>query len=158
MADDPHQHVWDMMEKFTIATLVTNPASGIRARPMGATVKQDDDAIYFLTNADSGKAGDIAANPDVTLLFIDDDGQKYVALKGHAAVSNDRATIKEIWTPFAKAWWDGPNDPRIRLIEVTPHSAEYWDSPGKLVSYAKMLTAAVVGGKPEVGENKTVSL
>jgi general stress protein 26 len=158
MSSEPHDRAWELMEKFTIATLITTIGSEVRARPMGATVTRKEDAIYFLTNVDSTKASDIAANPQVTVLFVDDDGQKYVSLRGRAEVQNDREKIKELWTPFAKAWWDGPEDPEIRVVKVKPESAEYWDSPGKIAAYATMLTAAVTGAKPKVGENKTVSL
>lgn len=158
MADEPHHRVWAMMEKFTIAMLITHPEGQVRARPMGVTVKKDQDAIYFLTNVDSTKAGDVAANPEVTVLFADTSGQKYVSLNGRAEVQNDRPKIRELWTPFAKAWWDGPDDPEIRVVRVTPQSAEFWDSAGKIAAYAAMLTAAVTGAKPKVGDNKTVSL
>jgi general stress protein 26 len=81
-----------------------------------------------------------------------------VSLRGRAEVRNDRAKIRELWTPFAKAWWDGPDDPEIRVVVVKPESAEFWDSPGKIAAYAAMLTAAVTGAKVPVGENKTVPL
>jgi general stress protein 26 len=146
------------MEHFSIAMLITTTGSEVHARPMGVTVKRAEDALYFLTNVDSAKAGEIGANPSTTILFVDQSGQKYVSLRGHAEVQNNRAKIKEIWTPFAKAWWDGPDDPDIRVVRVKPESAEYWDSPGKIAAYAAMLTAAVTGAKPTVGENKTVPL
>jgi general stress protein 26 len=158
MASEPTTRVWELMEHFTIAMLITATGSEVHARPMGVTVKRDEDALYFLTNVDSGKAGDIGINPTVTVLFVDQSGQKYVSLRGRAEVRNDRAKIRELWTPFAKAWWDGPDDPEIRVVVVKPESAEFWDSPGKIAAYAAMLTAAVTGAKVPVGENKTVPL
>ena len=35
---------------------------------------------------------------------------------GAARVLNDRARIRDLWTPAAKAWWEGPDDPRIRVF------------------------------------------
>jgi general stress protein 26 len=158
MAGEPIDRVWELMEHFTIGMLVTVAGENVRARPMAATVKRDEEAVYFLTNADSVKAGDIAANSAVAVLFVDAGGQKYVSLRGDAEVRDDRAKIREIWTPFAKAWWDGPDDPEIRVVAVKPVSAEYWDSPGKIAAYAAMLASAVTGAKPAVGENETVAL
>jgi len=43
--------------------------------------------------------------PLVMLTFADHGGTKYVACSGHAALSNNRAKIKGLWSPFAKAWW-----------------------------------------------------
>lgn len=158
MANEPHDRAWELMEKFHIAMLITTMGTEVHARPMGATVSRKEDAIYFFTSVASQKAADIAANPKVLLLFVDDNGQKYVALHATGAVVNDRAKIKELWTLFVKAWWDGPEDPDIRLVTIKPERAEYWDSPGTIASYAKMLTAAVTGARPEVGDNQTVTL
>ena len=49
-------------------------------------------------------------------------------------------------------------DPDIRLITVRPDQAELWDSPNLLVSTALMLSAAVTGAKPKIGDNAKVSL
>jgi len=39
----------------------------------------------------------------------------------------------------------------IRVLKVTPDDAEFWDSPGTIISYAKMAAAAVSGTRPELG-------
>ncbi|GHE80490.1 hypothetical protein GCM10019059_43370 [Camelimonas fluminis] len=57
-----------------------------------------------------------------------------------------------------KAWWEDQTDPSIRLITVTPERGEIWDSPGRLVSAAKMLVAAVTGSTPDMGANAEVKL
>ena len=47
-----------------------------------------------------------------------------------------------------KAWFqDGPEDPKVSLISVTPESSQYWDTKhNKLVSILK-IAASVVTGK-----------
>ena len=84
--------------------------------------------------------------------------QKYVSLTGRAEVSNDREKIKELWSTPAKAWWDSPDDPSIRVLKVTPKDAQYWDSPGTVLSYVKMLAAVVTDMRPEVGQSAKVKL
>ena len=158
MAEDDHDRVWKLMEKNHIAMLITHDGEAIRSRPMGATVKRDENAIYFLTDVRRHKDDEIRSNPNVAVAFSDTGGQKYVSVSGRAQVSNDRAKIKELWTPLAKAWWESASDPNIRVLVFTPHDAEYWDSPGKIVSYVAMLTAAVTGAKPKVGENRKVAM
>ena len=90
--------------------------------------------------------------------FADSKGQKYVSVSGSASVSNDREQIRELFSTPAKAWWDDAEDPSIRILKVEPTSAEYWDSPGTVVSYIKMIAAAVSDAKPDMGENEKVSL
>jgi general stress protein 26 len=38
---------------------------------------------------------------------------------------NDRAKIRALWSIPTKFWWDSPDDPNIRLIGLTPHTAEF---------------------------------
>jgi general stress protein 26 len=146
------------MEKIGFCMLATRDGEDIRSRPMAAHVERDEHAIYFLTDIGSHKDSDIAKNPNVGLAFADAGDQKYVSLTGRATVSNDRAKIKELWSPVAKAWWNGPDDPAIRVLRVTPKDAQYWDSPGTVVSYIKMLAAAVSDARPDVGDNAKVRM
>lgn len=151
-------HAWELMKKITFAMLVTRDGDRIRSRPMGAYVEPEHNAIYFLTDARRHKDDEIARDPHVNLAFADTSAQKYVSLSGTATVSNDRAKIKELFSTTAKAWWDSPDDPDIRVLKVAPEEAEYWDSPGTLVSYVKMAVAAVSGTRPDLGENRKVAI
>ena len=59
-------------------------------------------------------------NPAINLSFADAGSQKYVSVAGTAAVSNDRAKIKQLFSTPAKAWWDSAEDPNIRVLKITP--------------------------------------
>lgn len=155
---DNHEKVWDLMEKISIAMLVTTEGGKLRSRPMAAYVDRNEDRVYFLTDARNHKDDEIAANPQINLAFGNSDDQKYVSVTGTAEVSNDRAKIKELFTTSAKAWWDSAGDPNIRVLKVTPDDAQYWDSPGTVVSYVKMAAAALTGGRPDIGENRKVRM
>ncbi len=155
---DDATKAWDLIEKIGFCMLTTQTGRDLRARPMAAYVERMENAVYFLTDVDSHKDDEIARSPNVCLAFADPKGQKYVSLSGTAEVLNDRARIKELWGTPAKAWWDSPDDPSIRILKVTPSFAEYWDSPGTIISYVKMAAAAVSHTKPDMGENAKVKL
>ena len=156
MADSDSDRVWELMEKISICMLTTHDGERLRSRPMAAFVRRDDNAIYFLGDAKHHKDEEIDRNPNVGLAFAD--GQKFVSVTGHASVSNDRGKIRELWGPSAKAWWDSPDDPNIRLLTVTPETAELWDSPNKAIAFSAMLVSAVTGAKPKMGDNATVRI
>ena len=101
---------------------------------------------------------EIARNPGINLSFADASDQKYVSVTGTAAVSNDRAKIKQLFSTAAKAWWDSAEDPNIRVLKITPDDAEFWDTPGKVISYVKRAAAAATGSRPEIGDNRKVAL
>lgn len=149
-------HVWTLIEAIPMTLLVTHDGSRLDARPMAATVEPDEGAIYILANRDEDSDRQVQEDGDVVLSF--QKGATYVVVHGTARASDDRAKIRELWTAFDKAWWDGPDDPRIRLLTVIPSRAEYWESPGKLVSYADMLLSAATGKRPSAGEHGGVRL
>jgi general stress protein 26 len=150
--------VWELMKKIGFAMLVTRDGNKLRARPMSAHLERDKNAIYFLTDARRHKDEEIARDANVNLSFADPGSQKYLSLSGTAAISNDRARIKQLFTTPAKAWWDSAEDPNIRVLKVMPDDAEYWDSPGSVISYVKMAAAAVSGTRPDLGDNRKVSM
>jgi general stress protein 26 len=152
------ERAWELMKKIGFAMLVTRDGDKLRARPMSAHLERESNTIYFLTDARRHKDEEIARNPGINLSFADASAQKYVSLTGTAAVSNDRVKIKELFSTPAKAWWESADDPNIRVLKVTPDDAEYWDSPGTVVSYVKMAAAAVTGTRPDIGENRKVSM
>src|ERR1700743_167085 len=141
---------WELMDKIGFAMLVTHDGDKLRARPMRAFLERDSNAIYFLTDARRHKDEEIARNPGVNLSFADVGDQKYVSVTGSAVVSNDRAKIKQLFSTPAKAWWDSADDPNIRVLKITPEEAEFWDSPGTVISYVKMAAARVTGTRPEL--------
>jgi general stress protein 26 len=162
MANDNTAHdtdrAWDLMKKIGFAMLVTRDGDKLRARPMSAYLEREENAIYFLTDARRHKDEEIARNPGINLSFANASDQKYVSVTGTAVVSNDRAKIKELFSTPAKAWWSSADDPDIRVLKITPDDAEFWDSPGSVISYVKMAAAAVTGSRPNLGDNRKVAL
>ena len=162
MADDntarDTARVWELMKKIGFAMLVTVDGEKLRARPMSAYLERGENAIYFLTDARRHKDEEIARNPHVNLSFADASSQKYVSVTGSAVVSNDRVKIKQLFSTPAKAWWESAEDPNIRVLKITPDDAEFWDSPGSVISYVKMATAAVTGTRPDLGDNRKVAM
>src|SRR4051812_9091301 len=161
MTNDNAQNVdraWELMKKIGFAMLVTRDGEKLRARPMSAYLERENNAIYFLSDARRHKDEEIAHNPSVNLSFANASDQKYVSVTGTAVVSNDRAKIKQLFSTPAKAWWDSADDPNIRVLKISPEDAEFWDSPGTVISYVKMAAAAVPGTRPDIGENRKVAI
>lgn len=157
-AEEARDRAWELAEKINICMFVTWDGERQRARPLAANVMREEHAIYFLIDVNGMKDDQIDKFPIVTMAFADTGSYKFVSITGEAVVTNDRAKIEELWTPDNKAFWDSKDDPNIRVITVRPDDAEVWDSPGKIVSAVKMLTAAVTGAKMELGNNRKVTM
>lgn len=153
---DDRARVWEMMKRIGFCMFSTLDGEEIRSRPMAAHVEADDGLVYFLTDADSAKDEEVEARPQVNLAFADAGSHSYVSVSGRAQVSNDREKIRELFNTPAKAWWDSPEDPTIRVLKVTPVDAQYWDSPGKVRAMLRMAAAAVSSSRPEMGDQAKV--
>lgn len=155
---DHTARVWDLAEKISVAMLATWDGRNPHARPMSAHIAREENAFYFLADKRHHKDDDIRKFPTVCLAFADASDHKYVSISGEASVSNDRAKIKELWSAWAKAWWDSPDDPNVCVLKVVPTEAEYWDTPGKVISSIKMAVAVATGNRPDIGENRKVAM
>jgi general stress protein 26 len=153
-------HVWNLMEEIKIAMVITHENSGdeLRARPMAAHPAREENAIYFLTDVAVGKISEVNHNDNVCLAFADVKGQKFVSVTGQASVSSDRDKIKQLWSIAEKAFWSDETDPAIRVLRVAPDNAEYWQSPGTVVSCVKMMVAGLTGDEPHLHDNERASL
>lgn len=156
--DEVVDRVWELVKKIDFCMFTTWDGEHQQSRPLSARPERDEHAIYFLVSDGSSKNWQLETYPAVNLGFADTGAMKFISLAGSAVVSNDRAKIKELWSAFDKAWWDDENDPDIRLLTVTPETAELWDSLNKAVAFTAMLTSAVTGAKPKMGDNATVRL
>ncbi len=149
---------WELAKKIGTCMFVTWDGERQRARPLAAHVDKDAGEIWFLTDVAGQKDDQVEKFPTVTLAFADTSHSRYVSITGKATVHDDRKRIAELWSPFAKAWWDSPDDPSIRALRVVPEDAELWDSPGRIASTVAMLAAAVTRKPPKLGENAKVVL
>lgn len=169
--DEIADKAWTLADKIRIGLFTTWNGKQQRVRPLSATVDRDAHAIYFLVGTDGGTTlakaiggpgltlvEQIEHFPTVSVTFADTGASDYVAITGEAEVSNDRARIKKLWTPFATAWWDSPDDPAIRLVTLRPENAELWEGPNKRAAEAAMLAAAATGTRPNVGNHGAVRM
>lgn len=116
-------------------------------RPMNVRKVDDQGNLWFLSAEDSHKNEELARNPHVKLMFQGSAHSDFLFLTGQAAVSRDKAKIKELWEPVLKTWFtEGMDDPRITVIKVTPAEGYYWDNKhGNAVAGVKMLIGAMTG-------------
>lgn len=155
---ETEDRIWELADDINICILTTWNGTEQNARPLWAHVERDERALYFLVDESGHKNEEIAKYPQVSCAFVDKGGNNYVVIAGNAELSNDRAKIADLFSPFAKAWWDDENDPAIRLLTVRPTSGEVWDGPSGPIASAKMLFAAATGGDIDMGESGSTRL
>jgi general stress protein 26 len=93
-----------------------------------AVAKRSGPDFLFLANAHSQKFDDIEKNKVTNVYFHNSTTQDWISVTGDSVTSsNDDSRIKQVWTEGTKAWFGdlgdgthtgGPEDPRMKLIEV----------------------------------------
>jgi len=150
------EKVWKALKNASHCMLVTHDGETIRARPMAIYAQPSAKAIYLLTDVRNHKDEEIADNPQVCVTL--DEETFFCSVSGAAQISRDRVIIDDIWDTSAAAWFDGKDDPNLRLLTIKPAFAEYWDRPGTLAAAAKTTFAAVSGSRPDMGEPQKVAM
>ena len=151
--------VAELIKASRIALFTTVNSHGqLTSRPLAVQEVEFDGDLWFFTQHPSDKTEEIAANPQVNVSL--ESGKGYISVAGTAELVHDEAKIDELWSTRVEAWFpQGREDPAIALIKVHADAAEYWstDDP-KPVIFFKVAKAALTGGQPDIGENKTVDL
>ncbi len=125
----------------------------LQTAPMSASKVDNDGAFWFISDKNSKRNEDLAANKTTDLIFGDPAKENYISVHGNGEIIFDKDIIKELWNPIAKTWFQGGvDDPNISVIKVMPDEAYYWDTKhGKMVSFLKILAGAVTGKTTDDG-------
>ncbi len=118
------------------------------SRPMALQGVDEDGTLQFFSATNSDKNREIEADAYVQLFFENNSSSEYLHVFGQAVISQNREKIRELWSAWAKTWFqDGPEDPKLSLISVKPQASEYWDTKhNKMVQLIK-IAASIVSGK-----------
>jgi general stress protein 26 len=157
--DQSINRVWDIIAKVGVGMLTTQFDGGLRARPLEARPERDAGLIWFVTDLRSHKEHEIEAAHDVGLVFIDAKYNAYLSITARAEVLRDHAKAAEIWKSTDDVWWSGPDDPNVCVLRVQPLIAELWDGPSSMaVAALELAKASLIGGKPDLGENRKITV
>ena len=150
------------IESIDTAMLTSRRADGhLRSRAMANQKRAAGADLWFVCKEGTAKLADIAQDPHINLSYYRDSNREWVSVSGIAEVSRDRAKIHELYQPDWKIWFDEegdprhgtPDDPRMVLIGVTVHAAEFLEvNKPKPVLLYELVKGWVTGTEPEFGE------
>jgi general stress protein 26 len=138
-----------LIKDIRVAMLTTVAQDGaLRSRPMASADVEFDGDLWFFTRASSPKTEELMEDQRVNVSFADGEENRYVSVSGRATLVRDRDKVRELWSPFHKAWFpEGKKDPDLALIKVTVDRAEYWDAPASKMVHLAWLTRAALTGE-----------
>jgi len=141
------QHLYDVVNDFDVAMLVTHTVDAIHARPMVIAHLDEGIGAYLVTDVNSLKVNEINANPNALLTF--QNARRFASVRGEVTVLHDRLLIETMWKEAWKVWFpQGQADPSIALLKFTAYEGEYWDNAGMLgLKYVYDAAKAYVSGE-----------
>ena len=163
-ASDERDHLWSLIKDIRFAMFTTRHGNGhLHSRPMTTQNKaiDEDASLWFFMSVGSEPASDLATQAQVNVAYADPGSDRYVSVSGSAAVVDDAAKKRQLWSKMAEAWFPrGVDDPDLALVQVQIAHASYWDvKDSKLVQVFKMARAAITGDAPaEMGEHAEVRM
>jgi len=156
------EKLYAAIESLDTAMMTTRRTDGhLRSRAMANQKQADGADLWFVCREGTAKLADLAHDPHVNLTYYRDSNREWVSVSGTAAISRDRAKIAELYAPDWKMWFgeEGdprhgtPDDPRIVLIGVTVHGAEFLEiNKSKPVLLFELVKGWMTGTEPELGE------
>lgn len=132
----------DVLDDFRFAMLTTED---LTARPL--TVQETEgDVVRFLVDAEASWTSTVKGGR-VVLALADPKQNAWASVTGTARLSQDRGLVERLYNPEADAFFDGKDDPRLRVLEVHATEGEWWDGPsGRLGTALAVAKAKVTGG------------
>ena len=157
------QTLWELIRDIKFGMLTHRHGNGmLHSFPLTTLNKSDDEgaALYFFISRKSELVQSLQQDSNVNVSYADPGDDRYVSVSGQASISEDAAKKEALWSPMAKPWFaGGVTDPDLALLEVGISHAEYWDvKESKMTQVAKMVTAAITGTPPAMGEHKEVRM
>jgi len=157
--NDDVRNVVDIINDIRVGMFTTLDEHGkLVSRPLVAQEVKEDGDLWFFTARGTSQVDHIALNPGVNVSF--GSRSSWVSVSGEAEVIDDLGKARALWNPIVEAWFpDGPETPGLVLVRVDSDSAEYWDTPGGVVTNVlQWAKSHITGQRIQAGEGHTVDL
>lgn len=113
-------------------------------RPMTAIIEEADRGpIWFFTSTDNEIVH--AGGGRAVAAFVSKGHDLFATLHGRLTVDTDPATVDRLWNSMVAAWFEGKDDPKLRLLRLDPESARIWENAFSLVAGIR----AIFGADPK---------
>jgi general stress protein 26 len=152
----PTRTLDDLLDGFLFAMVATVDGGRISSRPL-TLLEHEGSTLRFMISASAPWSEQISGAAQVHAAFADTRDETYVAVEGIGRLSRDQATIERLWNPAASAFFEGPDDPDIRVLEIEATGGEWWDGPSSRIGQAISLLRTKLGGSPPEGEHGVIA-
>ncbi len=115
------QQIEHILEDSSVGTMATVKKQMPHSRYM--TFFHENLTLYTPTNKETDKAEDIEANPYTHIILGYEGegfGDTYVEYEGKVSFNESQELKDQLWNDRMKLYFDGPNDPKLTILEIKP--------------------------------------
>lgn len=132
MAKNAKELAQKILEDSLIGTMATIEQNKPHSRYM--TFFNDDFILYTATNKKTHKVEEIQKNPNTHILLGYEGkglGDAFLEIEGTVEESDDENMKKKVWNNALKGWFDGPEDPNLIILKITPKQIRVMNTKGE---------------------------
>ena len=159
---DNREKLWELIKdvRYTMISHL-NDTHEIHSQPMtmlnSEQMNERQNLYFILRNTNDLVKAAETGRGQIGLSFAKPSDGIYVSISAHAQISTDRILIEQLWNPWAENWFEGKDDPTVRVLITEAVSAEYWNvTDNKVIQLFKALKGCVTGeaGEPHAEHQK----
>ncbi|GKV55801.1 general stress protein 26 [Sporosarcina sp. NCCP-2222] len=121
-----------ILDKSYVGTMATVEAGKPFSRYM--TFFNDGFTLYTATSKKTDKVDELESNPNTHILIGYDGegfGDAFLEVAGTVTISDEEGLKEKIWNDAMKPWFDGPDDPNLVILKVTPTAMRLMNKKGE---------------------------
>lgn len=131
---------WKALESARTVMLGLDGQEDGHARPMTGLAEDRRSPIWFFTSADNALVKQLGTGSGRAIAGFASKGHDlFASIRGSLRVDTDRAVVERLWNPFVGAWYEGKDDPKLRLLRLDAEDAEVWIDASSMLAGVKML-------------------
>jgi len=160
MADDREleEKFWSELKSSPFVMLGVEGMRDGATQPMTANFEdqdRDSGTVWFFTANDHDLTRAMGQSNRAIASFASKGHDLFASLRGTLQIDNDRSTIDRLWSPIVAEWYEGKDDPKLRLLLFDVEDAKIWKSD--VGGFLKPAFNKLFGRKPEAGMKEKVA-
>ncbi len=151
-----------LVHEGNIAMLTTQSGDGrLTSRPL-AVAEVGAGTLLFLVDAGSSWVIDLDPVREVNVSICTGGHNDWISISGTPNISADPESVAKLWSPAAGTYFDGPDDARIRVLQVKMDDGEFWSAPGsgpvgRLIAVVSAVVGSALGVETSPGDHGSLT-
>ena len=132
MAKTAKEEALKILDKNMIGTMATVQGNKPHSRYM--TFFNENFTLYTVTSKKTHKTEELKQNPNTHILLGYDGhgfGDSFLEIEGTVIESDDESMKEKVWNKALKDWFEGPEDPDLLILKVTPSQIRLMNAKGE---------------------------